>query len=417
MIKILLLAPSSYPVQHAEAIVNIKLLKCLSNSKKFEIDLISEDINNCTGYPSAPLDSYNINIRTINVIPSSPLRNSMDKILTFLKGIIVSKHIWKINRWGLTAYKIASKLCKQRTYDYILTKDRDSYLVGLLLKKQFKIPVIATWNDPYPEYYYPTPYNQPERIINRIFRKFHEKALRDRIDLHLFPCSRLRNYMVQKLNLDFSKTEVIPHVVLNDEVCELPSINNKAWLSIIAAGNNKSPRNPIPLIQAAKNLCTCKPEININLTFLGPVDDNVKKICSDLTTNLHIDILSSVSYQDSLNIVKDQDIAVVLEADCEEGIFLPTKVTDYMQMRKKIFAISPEVGVLHDLFNEGYIDYFAKVTSVPEIEKQLMMCWVDRERKSNAQIPKSFTEKCVVGTYIQIAELFKHEEEGHNNGN
>ena len=42
MKKILMIAPASYPVNGAEAIVNIKLLKALSDSGKFEIDLISK---------------------------------------------------------------------------------------------------------------------------------------------------------------------------------------------------------------------------------------------------------------------------------------------------------------------------------------------------------------------------------------
>ena len=42
MKKILMIAPASYPVNGAEAIVNIKLLKALSDSGEFEIDLISK---------------------------------------------------------------------------------------------------------------------------------------------------------------------------------------------------------------------------------------------------------------------------------------------------------------------------------------------------------------------------------------
>ena len=42
---------------------------------------------------------------------------------------------------------------------------------------------------------------------------------------------------------------------------------------------------------------------------------------------------------------------------------MPTKITDYQQCGKPIWAISPAIGVLNDLYYSDDIEYFSEVTS------------------------------------------------------
>jgi hypothetical protein len=64
-------------------------------------------------------------------------------------------------------------------------------------------------------------------------------------------------------------------------------------------------------------------------------------------------------------------VVPIIEAPCQEGIFLPTKVGDYIGCGKYIFTVSPKEGVLSDLYKEGYIQYFSPVTDVAHIKETL----------------------------------------------
>lgn len=74
--------------------------------------------------------------------------------------------------------------------------------------------------------------------------------------------------------------------------------------------------------------------------------------------NKWIKCLPSVSYMESLSVMKQYDLCLLLEASRAEGIFLLSKVSNYMQNKKTIWTISQVGGVLHDMYGNGIIDYF-----------------------------------------------------------
>ena len=67
MKRILLIAPSSYPINGAEAIVNIKLLRALTKSGNFEIDLVSKK-HKWANYKSEDLSELGIRLRSLNIV-------------------------------------------------------------------------------------------------------------------------------------------------------------------------------------------------------------------------------------------------------------------------------------------------------------------------------------------------------------
>ena len=84
-----------------------------------------------------------------------------------------------------------------------------------------------------------------------------------------------------------------------------------------------------------------------------------------------------VPYHESLDLLSKYHLAIIVEANCEEGIFLPTKVADFMSVNIPIFSISPKIGVLHDLYEKGQISYFASVNNVKEIAEGITVAYED----------------------------------------
>ena len=117
MKKILVIAPSSYPVLGPECIVNIKLLKTLTQTGEFEIDLISKK-NKWSFYPSKELSKYNVRLRSINIIEVDNVVN-IKTIWGHVKSWFKFGVIFKGAHWACQALPIALKMCNNNNDDYI----------------------------------------------------------------------------------------------------------------------------------------------------------------------------------------------------------------------------------------------------------------------------------------------------------
>ncbi len=381
MKKILMIAPASYPVNGAEAIVNIKLLKALSDSGEFEIDLISKK-SKWENYASEPFENLGINLRSLNIVEVDNKIN-IKTIWQHFMAVILFGVVFKGCHWAVEALSIAKKLVEENKYDFIVTKNAPSLLLGYYLKKKYGVKWIATWNDPYPVGKYPSPYGKGADAKESHSDKAQIKIMNNWVDYHLFPSDRLRTYMMKYLSISIDKTKIIPHVVLPYKECEEFNLYKEDTLKIIHSGNLQYPRNPKTFFIALKKFVEKNPIAKIEVTIMGVFD-------KDMTTFVRINglehvvkVIKSVPYNDSLEALKKYHVALIVEADCEEGIFLPTKVSDFMQCGKPIFAVSPKKGVLNDLYEKKNVRYYANVKDVDSIYSELCKLYDDF---NNAQL-------------------------------
>lgn len=396
MKHILFIAPSCFPVTSAEAIVNLNLLRTLSDAD-YIIDVVSRSHPNQI-YPDSSLEEYEITLNSINIIPtdtSRSIKNYWRHLLAYFKF----ESTYSGAHWAYIALPLIEKLLSQNEYDAVITKDLPSELIGIYIKNKHNIKWIATWNDPFPICKYPFPYGQG---INANLPLLQRKLINNMslADYHIFPSNRLQEYMLKYLPITKDRTIVIPHVVLQDTK---NTIKGNGKLKIIHSGSLKAPRNPIIFLQAFSNFLKKYPKANIQLDFLGHTP-NLIELVNTLNIHEKINILKPVSYNESLKILSTYNIALIIEAPCEEGIFLPTKVGDCMKCNVDIFAISPQNGVLNDLYKTKHIKYFAECKDVNSIFKQLEKIWFDFLNQKNCimEIPESFSADRVLAQYQKI---------------
>ena len=91
----------------------------------------------------------------------------------------------------------------------------------------------------------------------------------------------------------------------------------------------------------------------------------------------YVRFLPAVSYEESINELRNYDLSLIIEANCDEGIFLPSKVADYLQAGIPIYTISPSKGVLNDLYREGIINYFSDCNNEDSITEALELIYKD----------------------------------------
>ena len=118
----------------------------------------------------------------------------------------------------------------------------------------------------------------------------------------------------------------------------------------------------------------------------------------------YIKVFPPVKYEESQQILETYDIQLIIEAPCKEGIFLPTKVSDSMQLRKPIFTVSPPVGILNDLYMQGHISYFSSVKDEKNILTTLEQVYKDFKngKLKTYSLEDSYSPKTIFHQYDEI---------------
>ena len=393
---ILVIAPASIPITGAEAICNVKLLRVLSENG-YKIDLISKRMK-YTHYPETNLAELVLNLNSVNTIEVDN-KISLKVIWQHLCCLFIFGTVFKGAHWAYCVLKVAKELCKKNQYDAIITKNSPSELLGYYFKKKNGIKWIATWNDPYPTKKYPKPYgngvNAKLFILERPLLKKMEEA-----DYHIFPNQRIRDYMGNYINIPAEKTRIIPHVVIPREHIDTPHEN----LKIVHLGNVLPPRDATPFLRALSEFIKNKQDAKIEIAFIGQTPQSIKDYIKTTHLEKYVKVFLPVKYEESQEILETYDIQLIVEAPCEEGIFLPTKVSDSMQLGKPIFTISPSVGVLNDLYKKGHISYFSSVKDEKDILATLEQVYNDftNGKLKTFSLEKSYSPQTIFQQYDEI---------------
>ena len=393
---ILVIAPASIPITGAEAICNVKLLRVLSENG-YKIDLISKRMK-YTHYPETNLAELGLNLNSVNTIEVDN-KISLKVIWQHLCCLFIFGTVFKGAHWAYCVLKVAKELCKKNQYDAIITKNSPSELLGYYFKKKNGIKWIATWNDPYPTKKYPKPYgngvNAKLFILERPLLKKMEEA-----DYHIFPNQRIRDYMSNYINIPAEKTRIIPHVVIPREHIDTSHEN----LKIVHLGNVLPPRDATPFLRALSEFIKNKQDAKIEIAFIGQTPQSIKDYIKTTHLEKYVKVFPPVKYEESQEILETYDIQLIVEAPCEEGIFLPTKVSDSMQLGKPIFTISPSVGVLNDLYKKGHISYFSSVKDEKDILATLEQVYNDftNGKLKTFSLEKSYSPQTIFQQYDEI---------------
>ena len=393
---ILMIAPASIPVTGAEAICNVKLLKVLSENG-YKIDLISKKMK-YTHYPETDLAELGLSLNSVSIIEVDN-KMSLKVIWQHLCCLFIFGTVFKGAHWAYSALKVAKKLCKKNQYDAIITKNSPIELLGHYLKKRNCLKWIATWNDPYPSEKYPQPYgngiNAKLFILEKPLLGQMEKA-----DIHIFPNSRIRDYMKTYIRIPDKKARIIPHVVIPREHQDTPHEN----LRIVHLGNILPPRDATTFLKAFTEFIKNRSDAKIEIAFIGQTPNSVNDYIKTTHLEKYIKVFPPVKYEESQQILETYDIQLIIEAPCKEGIFLPTKVSDSMKLGKPIFTVSPPVGVLNDLYMQGHISYFSSVKDEKNILTTLEQVYKDFKngKLKTYSLEDSYSPKTIFHQYDEI---------------
>lgn len=399
--RILFLAPYCIPINSPEAICNAKIIKVLADAG-YCIDVISKN-NNLAYSPDSQAGFF---VQKVNSVRTFHLENKITfkTVIDHIKVFLKTGFVYRGAHWAYYAIVESEHLLASFKYDAVLSRSPASELAALYLSKKYGLRWIANWNDPYPDEKFPEPYGMGPNANLPFLRKMLIKQVALRASIHVFPAKRLKDYMAKYFRLNDSKTAVIPHVCIDVPDNTLHVVAKSDTLKIIHSGNVSSPRSPKFLFIALRRFLDRNPLAKVKVDFIGKQSDDFYKLVGECSLEKYINVLPPVDYLENLKLMSTYDVALLIEAPLEEGIFLPTKVGDYMQSKLPIWAISPRIGEMKDLFLDNDIEYFSDLNDAQHVYNSLKLVY--SQFNLNGSLPRrSYPEK-----YSAASVLKKYDE-------
>ena len=218
-----------------------------------------------------------------------------------------------------------------------------SHLAALAVLKRTDLPWCAYFSDPWPHHLYPEPYRFTVGPLSRRRLELSLDAMLRRADTLVFPSGRLRDWLLSGRRERFrAKSFTAPH--LGEAGAPAPAANG--LLHIRHAGFLMRERRIEPLLAALERL---RPEVreDLRIEFAGRYADAPEVPAGAVT-------LAPAMPPDAVRAwMAGADVALLVEAALAEGIFFPSKLSDYLAGGRPILALSPRRGVAADLLAAG----------------------------------------------------------------
>ena len=322
-IRVLTIAYNFCPRNNAEALVATRLLN------------VDSDIN---------YDVYTLDIKCHkNTNELGLVKN--------LKVIQIDNHIahflpnWKIfNNKYTWAIKVYNK-SKDDNFNVIYTRSTPiiDHFIGLLLKVRTGKPWVVHLSDPWLD----SPYRRKKPILDFILEYF-QNLLFTKSDLIIVTNDNFSMFLKKHHPKLVNKIRIILHPM---KIFSVPSSYKKNTEIVIShLGLFYEKRSPDPFLELLDKLSTR--HIRLNLVGNNRGDKVFSKIGKYSIAD-RIVFLGHKSYEESINIGLDSNYLLLIDANLpDKKLFLPSKLVDYLAMRKPIIAMTNRESPVHKILEE-----------------------------------------------------------------
>lgn len=404
--RILMFAPGFAPYAASENIVNSKLALAFV-AAGWDVDIISrfdEGFNYSVEWsePWMPL-------RKVTYETRYNAGSAFARTFDIARLSMRLRHPVYGLRWAGRALDLALQLHKKQRYQVILSRSPNDigHLPAMMFAEKTGLPWVANWNDP-PAYFWPRPYEQDSSLFQRCINHRFVKEVLNKATANTFPCVRLKNYFLKNVVEHCpTKVAIIPHVGLQQiEPCK--AIRNTKF-KIVHAGNLSLERNAATFFNAiSRFLKKEKAHETFVLEVIGVQSYELKTLAKKYGLENNLRMAGRIAYLDAVQRLVRNNVLVILEAPCEEGIFLPSKLVDYTQVGRPILAVSPQHGTVSDLLSQHGGGLAADCQSPERIQEaltSLYKSWKENtlERKYGSRhLFKYFSTKTVIKAYEKL---------------
>ena len=285
---------------------------------------------------------------TIHSIKSLERYNILFKTLRQYSYFLLSKLFYfePAFFWIRNATKAGKKLIDKGNFTLLHSKANfhSSNLVGLALKKYSGLPWVAHFSDPW----YDNPFIRTDLWNRKQILKCESDIIRN-ADAVVFTTQQTLDLVMAKYPAEWlSKAYVVPHCYVKSNIETATPLHDE--LNITYTGNFYGIRTPEPIIYAIERL---KNKINLEgklkVNFIGYVPPEYIAMINKAGLQKIIICHGSKSYDQASALARASDVLLIVDAPGAIGIFLPSKLVEYLDFRKPILGITPTVGASADL--------------------------------------------------------------------
>lgn len=258
--------------------------------------------------------------------------------------------------WTRAVVEAAQAQHRTRPFDLVLSRALPwwAHLAGFWISRTLRRPWMANFNDPWDL----RPFIAERARANTWnvgwnVRRWMARTLAS-ADALTFPCERLRDYCLRG-SRPGGVTAVVPHI--GDAARKSPA--PRAEFKLVHAGKlgmgELTARPTDALLQGLAGLLQHRPAARAatRLVFVGREDEDTMAHASRLGLGPLVSWVGPVSYERSLDWIEQASVTLLVEGDFPEGIFLPSKLCDYLVARKPVLALSPAAGTANDFSRVG----------------------------------------------------------------
>ena len=254
--------------------------------------------------------------------------------------------------WIRAAARAATELAAERPFAVIASFGQpfSDHLIGLRVHRATGLPWVAHFSDPWTD----SPYLRGRRWQWRLWRRMEADVVRE-ADALVFVNTQTADRVMRKYPDGWrQKSHVVPHgfdcaAVIDVTPAGTPPADGR--VRVVYTGRfYEGIRTPEPLLRALATLAQRRPLVReLLVTFVGAAVPAHERLAARLGLGGVVEFTGRVSFADSARRAAAADVLLVVDAPAGESLFLPSKLVDYLPMRKPILGLTPVSGASADL--------------------------------------------------------------------
>ena len=259
------------------------------------------------------------------------------------------------------------------------------HLVGLRLRRTAGLPWVAHFSDPWAD----SPYGPTDAGTRQRWRAMEADVVRE-ADAIVFVTSQTADLVMRKYPGEWrQKVSIVPHG-FDPHAVPAPVARRPGPMRIVYTGRfYNGIRTPVGLLRAIARLDAAASLGGIvEFAFVGPFVEEFKADAESLGVGSLVRFEPRVAPDEALRRAGDADVLLVIDAPSDgPSVFLPSKLVDYLPLRKPILGLTPPLGATADLLKRLGCPIAAPddVESIAAVLNQLIRSWRARELCVGAQ--------------------------------
>lgn len=264
------------------------------------------------------------------------------------------------DNWIRRAGRAASTLIRKTRPDVLVTFAQPwiNHRVGLGLKRRRQgLPWLAHFSDPWVDSLYLEDDGSEEGRARLALWREQEEAIVGAADAVVFVTAETADLVMAKYPKAWrSKVHVVPHGFDRDTLPKLtPPPAAGRPLKLVHAGNiYAGRRDPHALFRALQQMGGADALAGrLEIAFYGnaPVETLAEREAAGLEAIARFE--GTVGYLESLRVAAEADVLLLIDADAEINVFLPSKTVDYLMLERPILGLTPERGATADVLGRS----------------------------------------------------------------